>query len=109
MKCQYPLLAVLFLVGAANLKAEEYTHKTTGLKFKLPKGWKVNEGKEGQVIIQNADKSIHLIGGPILEKDAKAIFDNVGKLLESFKFTDVKITDGPKKEKVNGLQQAWYE
>ena len=32
------------------------------------------------------------------------------KFLDSLEgFDDVEVTDGPKKEKVNGLEQAWYE
>jgi hypothetical protein len=102
----------LLLVGATALVADEkaeHRHKPSGLKFTLPKGWKCAEDG-GKLVIQNPDKSITVVGGVIEKKEAKAVFDNVDKFLATLKIlSDIKVTDGPKKEKVNGLEQSWYE
>lgn len=108
-----PVLGVAWLlIGTAALTAEEkaeYRHKPSGLKFTLPKGWKCVENS-GQIIIQNGDKSVTVVGGLIDKKDAKAVFANVEKFLGAIpNLSDAKVTDGPKKEKVNGLEQSWFE
>lgn len=104
-------VAVMVVLGVAvTVQAEPYKHKASGLQFNLPKGWKCAEKQDGQIIIQNADKTVHLVGGVIDKKTAKEIFDNVDKFLATLEgWKEVKVTDGPKKEKVNDLQQAWFE
>lgn len=102
-------LAALMVLSAPALHAENYTHEATGLKLTLPKGWKATE-KNGQMIIQNAEKTVHLVGLALKKEEAKAVFENIEMFLENVDgIGDAKVTDGPKKEKVNGLQQAWYE
>lgn len=108
-----PVLGVAWLlIGVTALMAEEkaeYRHKPSGLKFTLPKGWKCVE-TAGQIIIQNGDKSVTVVGGVIEKKGAKAVFDNIEKFLAALpNLSDAKVTDGPKKEKVNGLEQSWFE
>ena len=111
MKSKYcpALAAITVLTMATLLQAEDYTHKASGLKFSLPKGWSCTE-KAGRVTITNKDKSLTCVGDVIPKESAKAIFADIRKFLDSLEgFDDVEVTDGPKKEKVNGLEQAWYE
>jgi hypothetical protein len=112
MKFAHLLGAALLLVGATALRAEEkaeFRHKASGLKFTLPKGWKCVENR-GQLFIQNADKTITVVGGAIDKKDAKEVFGNVEMFLGALpNLSDTKVTDGPKKEKVNDLEQSWFE
>jgi len=109
MKSCHVFAAVAILTTATAIHAEDYTHKASGLTFTLPKGWSCTE-KAGRVTITSKDKSLTCIGDVIPKESAKAIFADIRKFLDSLEgFDDVEVTDGPKKEKVNGLEQAWYE
>ena len=97
------------MTAASALHAEDYTHKPSGLRFTLPKGWSCTE-KAGRITITNKDKSLTCVGDVIPKESAKAIFADIRKFLDNLEgFDGVEVTDGPKKEKVNGLEQAWYE
>ena len=101
--------AVLVLVCTTTLSAKDYTHKASGLKFTLPTGWTCKETK-GKLEIDNADKSLAVVGGVIPKENAKAIFADIQKFLDQLDgLDDVEVTGGPEKETVNGLEQAWYE
>jgi hypothetical protein len=109
MKYCHALAAFAVLTTATVLQAEEYTHKASGLRFTLPKAWSCTE-KAGRITITNMDKSLTCVGDVIPKESAKAIFADIRKFLDSLEgFDGVQVTDGPKKEKVNGLEQAWYE
>ena len=99
----------LVLVCTTGLSAKDFTHKASGLKFTLPEGWTCKE-KNGKLEIANADKTVSVVGGVIPKANAKAIFADIQKFLDSLDgLDDVEVTGGPEKEKVNGLEQAWYE
>jgi hypothetical protein len=104
------VFAVLALLTMTTvLRAEEYTHTPSGLKFTLPKGWSCTEEK-GRLTITNNDKSLYCVGGVIPKEAAKAIFDDIEAFIDKLDgWDDVDVTDGPEKEKVNGLMQTWYE
>src|SRR4051794_20745667 len=109
MKYCHALAAIAVLATATVVQAENYTHKASGLTFKLPKGWSCAE-KAGRITITNKDKSLTCVGDVIPKESAKAILADIRKFIDSLEgFDNVEITDGPKKEKVNGLEQAWYE
>lgn len=105
-----PILVALVLLGTtAALKAEDFKHQASGLQFSLPKGWKATE-KGGRLTIQNKDKSVSLVGGTIEKTAAKLILGNIDKFLSKIDgFGEAKVVEGPTKEEVNGLEQAWYE
>lgn len=108
MKHRAMLIALTLLFATAAAHADTYTHKATGLQFTLPKGWKCTEEK-GRILIQNGEKTVHVVGGAIGADDAKAVFADAKKFVSDLPgFSAVKVTEGPKKEKVNDLQQAWY-
>ncbi len=109
MRFCHAIAVIAVLTTATMLHAEEYTHKASGLRFTLPKGWSCTE-KAGRITITNKDKSLTCVGDVIPKESAKAIFADIRKFIDSLEgFDNVEITDGPKKEKVNGLEQAWYE
>jgi predicted Zn-dependent protease len=109
MRYCHVLAAIAVLTTGTVLHAEDYTHKASGLIFSLPKGWSCIEKAE-RITITNKDKSLTCVGDVIPKESAKAIFADIRKFLDSLEgFDDVEVTDGPKKEKVNGLEQAWYE
>src|SRR6478609_6031182 len=109
MKFCHAMVALLLLGVIATLNAEEYTHKASGLSIELPKGWTCTE-KGDTLSIVNQDKSLSVAGGVIPQENAKAIFADIKKFVDKLDgLDDVKVTGGPKKEKVNGLEQAWYE
>ena len=79
------------------------------MKFTLPEGWTCQE-KDGKLEIDNADKTLAVVGGVIPKESAKAIFADIKKFLDQLDgLNDVEVAAGPEKEKVNGLEQAWYE
>jgi hypothetical protein len=106
-------VAAMLLCGPTILSAEDsesaaYKHKESGLQFKLPKGWTCTE-KAGRMEIENKEKTISIIGGVIPKESAKQIFADIEAFLEKLDgLDDVDVTDGPSKEKVHGLEQAWY-
>jgi predicted Zn-dependent protease len=103
----FAILALLTMTTV--LRAEEYTHQASGLKFTLPKGWKCTEEK-GRISISNKDKTMWCVGDVIPKESAKAIFDDIEKFIDKLEgWGEVEVTDGPQKEKVNGLTQIWYE
>jgi predicted Zn-dependent protease len=109
MKFCHAVAAIAVLASISALHAEEFSHKPSGLKFTVPKGWSCTE-KAGRITITNKDKSLTCVGDVIPKESAKAIFADIRKFIDSLEgFDNVEITDGPKKEKVNGLEQAWYE
>ena len=109
MRFCHVFAAIAVIATATVLHAEDYTHQASGLTFALPKGWSSAE-KAGRITITNKDKSLTCVGDVIPKESAKAIFADIRKFLDSLEgFDDVEVTDGPKKEKVNGLEQAWYE
>lgn len=109
MKFRHILVALVLLSGTAAAQAEDYPHKASGLQFSLPKGWSATE-KGGRLTIQNKDKSVSLVGGVIEKTAAKLILGNIDKFLSKIDgFGEAKVVDGPTKEEVNGLEQAWYE
>src|SRR2546423_404709 len=109
MKYCHVLAAIAVVTTATLLPAADYTHKASGLSFSLPKGWSCTE-KAGRITITNKDKTLTCVGDVIPKESAKAIFADIRKFLDSLEgFDDVEVTDGPKKETVNGLEQAWYE
>jgi hypothetical protein len=58
----------------------------------------------------NREKTVSIVGGVIEKAAAKAILGDIDGFLSSLDgFDDVEVADGPKKEKVNGLMQSWYE
>jgi hypothetical protein len=102
------VFAALLVCSSTHLVAEDYKHKESCLQFKLPKGWTCTE-KSGRIDIENKDKTVAIIGGVIPKESAKEIFADIEAFLEKLDgLDDVEVTDGPHKEKVNGLQQAWY-
>jgi len=102
------VLAAMLLCGSTTLVAEDYKHKESGLQFKLPKGWTCTE-KAGRLDIENKEKTVALIGGVIPKESAKAIFADIEAFLDKLDgLDDVEVTDGPRKETVNGLKQSWY-
>lgn len=102
------VLTAVLLCGSATAIAEDYKHKESGLQFKLPKGWTCTE-KSGRIEIENKEKTVAIIGGVIPKESAKEIFADIETFLDKLDgLDDVDVTDGPHKEKVNGLQQAWY-
>jgi hypothetical protein len=109
MKTSSALLTLVLLSGATNLYAENFKHKASGLQFTLPKGWTCTEDDD-RITIQNKNKSLSVVGGVIEKAAAKAIFSDIEGFLSKLEgFKDAEVTDGPKKEKVNQLEQAWYE
>ncbi len=105
--CIWATVAVV--ASATALRAEEYTHQASGLKFTLPKGWSCTEAK-GRISISNKDKTLWCVGDVIPKESADAIFGDIEKFLGKLEgWGDVEVTDGPQKEKVNGLMQTWYE
>jgi hypothetical protein len=103
----FAILAMLTMT--TMLRAEEYTHTPSGLKFTLPKGWKCIEEK-GRLTITNKDKSLYCVGGVIPKEAAKAIFGDIEAFIDKLDgWDDVEVDFGPEKEKVNGLMQTWYE
>jgi predicted Zn-dependent protease len=103
------LTVLLLLTMTTLLRAEDYTHTPSGLKFTLPKGWKCTEEK-GRLTITNKDKTLFCVGDVIPKEAAKAIFDDIEKFIDQLEgWDEVEVTDGPEKEKVNGLLQTWYE
>ena len=103
----FAILALLTTTTA--LRAEEYTHQASGLKFTLPKGWTCTEAK-GRLTVSNKDKTLYCVGDVIPQEAAKAIFDDIEAFIDQLEgWDDVDVTDGPEKEKVNGLMQTWYE
>jgi len=107
-KCR--VLAILALLTAATVvRAEEYEHTPSGLKFTLPKGWSCTEEK-GRLTVTNQEKTLFCVGDVIPKEAAKAIFDDIEKFIDQLEgWDDVEVTGGPEKEKVNGLLQTWYE
>ena len=109
MKTCYAIAAILLLSGATNLNAETYKHEDSGLQFTLPKGWKCTK-EDDRINILNKEKTVSIVGGVIEKAAAKAILGDIDEFLSSLDgFDDVEVADGPKKEKVNGLMQSWYE
>lgn len=109
MKFCQALIALVLLTVAPALNAADYTHKSSGLTFSLPKGWTCTE-KGGRITIANKEKTVTCVGDVIPKESAKAIFADIEKFLDTLDgLDDVEVTDGPQKEKVNGLEQAWYE
>src|SRR5262245_42403828 len=109
MRFCHVFAAIAVLTTATVLHAEEYAHKASGLTFTLAKGWTCTE-KAGRLTITNKDKSLTRVGDVIPKESGKAIFADIRKFLDSLEgFDDVEVTAGPTKEKVNGLEQAWYE
>jgi predicted Zn-dependent protease len=108
MKLLCSLLLVALTCTTASA-ADVFKHKKSGLQFQLPKGWTCTEQDE-KIFIANKDKSLNCVGGVIPKDSAKAIFADIHKFIDSLDgWDDVKVTDGPQKEKVHGLEQAWYE
>src|SRR5262245_62104311 len=102
------VLATMLVCGSTTLVAEDYKHKESGLSFKLPKGWTC-KAKAGRIEIENKDETIYITGGVIPKESAKEIFFDIEAFLEKLDgLDDVEVNDGPHKEKVNGLEQAWY-
>lgn len=109
MKYCQTVAVLALLSGAATMQAADYQHKASGLQFTVPKGWTCTE-KDGTLNIANADKTLHVVGGVIPKEAGQAIFADIEKFLAKLNgLQNLKVTDGPKKEKVNGLEQAWYE
>jgi hypothetical protein len=109
MKSFHVLIALGLFSIVSALNAADFTHKASGLTFVLPKGWTCTE-KGSRINISNKDKSLSCVGDVIPKESAKAIFADIEKFLENFDgLDDVEVTAGPQKEKVNGLEQAWYE
>ena len=109
MKTCHALAALLLLSGATLLAANDYTYKPSGLSFTLPEGWTCTQ-KEDRLEIENAEKTVAVVGGVIPKESAKAIFADISKFLATLDgFKNVKVVAGPEKETVNGLEQAWYE
>jgi hypothetical protein len=109
MKSCHVVIALALLSVASALSAADFTHQASGLSFALLKGWTCTE-KGSRINISNKDKSLSCVGDVIPTESAKAIFADIEKFLENFDgLDDVEVTDGPQKEKVNGLAQAWYE
>jgi predicted Zn-dependent protease len=109
MKYCHVLTAIAIMAIATAAAAEDVTHMESGLSFKLPKGWVCAENGE-RITITNADKSVSCVGGVIPAEAAKAIFADIEAFLDKLDgLDDVDVTDGPQREKVNGLEQAWYE
>jgi hypothetical protein len=109
MKFCHALATAALLLTASLLQAEDYTHQVSGLTFRLPQGWTCTE-KGDQITIVNKDKTLSCVGGVIPQESAKAIFADIGKFLDTLDgLDDIEVTDGPEKEQVNGLEQAWYE
>jgi hypothetical protein len=109
MKLCSAVLTLAIVCCASLAQAEDFTHKATGLKFTLPKGWTCKETK-GKIEIDNADKTLAVVGGVIPQDSAKAIFADIEKFLDKLDgLDDVEVTGGPEKETVNGLVQSWYE
>jgi hypothetical protein len=107
MIARFALAAVLVCCSAAV--AEDFKHQESGLQFTLPKGWTCKQSGD-RLTIENKDKTLACAGGVIPQENAKAIFANIEKFVDQLDgLDDVEITDGPKKEKVNGLVQTWYE
>ena len=103
------LAMVMLLATTTVLRAEEYTHEASGLKFTLPKGWTCTEAK-GRITVSNKDKTLFCVGDVIPKEAAKAIFDDIEKFIDQLEgWDDVEVSGGPEKEKVNGLLQTWYE
>ena len=104
------VVAVLAVVSIAwSVGAEEFKHKESGLQFTLPKGWTCTQ-KDNKILVENKDKTLACAGGVIPKDSAKAIFADIKKFADSIDgFDDVEVTDGPRQETVNGLEQAWYE
>ena len=109
MKICRALVTLLLLGSATILYAENYKHKESGLQFTLPKGWTCT-AEGDRITISNNDKTLAVVGGVIEKAAAKAIFDDIETFLSKLDgFNDAEVTDGPRKEKVNALEQAWYE
>jgi hypothetical protein len=108
MKHLVPILLIAITWTTASA-SDVYKHEESGLQFQLPKGWTCTE-KDNKLFIANKDKSLSCVGGVIPKEAAKAIFADINKFVDSLDgFDDVEVTDGPEKETVNGLEQAWYE
>jgi predicted Zn-dependent protease len=108
MKNCHALAVLALLMTASLLPAKEFTHEASGLRFTLPKGWTCVEDGD-RIIVTNEDKTLSCVGGVIPKDSAKAIFADIGKFLDTLDdLEDVEVTDGPEKETVNGLEQAWY-
>jgi hypothetical protein len=109
MKFCHAVIALALLSSTTTLQAADYTHKASGLRFTLPKGWTCTE-KNGRLNIDSADKTLSVVGGVIPKESAQAIFADIKKFLDKLDgLDDVEVTGGPDKETVNGLEQAWYE
>lgn len=109
MKQCLAALAILLALATQMTFAGDFQHAESGLQFTLPEGWTCVE-KENQLFIANEDKSLSCVGGVVPKEAAQAIFADIKKFLNTLDgFADAEVTDGPKKEKVNGLEQAWYE
>jgi len=104
-----PTLLVIALTSTTVSAADVFKHKESSLQFELPKGWTCTQ-KDHKLFVANKDKSLNCVGGVIPKDSAKAIFADINKFIDSLDdWDDVKVTDGPQKEKVNGLEQSWYE
>jgi hypothetical protein len=109
MKFCFGFVVAALLSAATMLNADEFQHEESGLQFDLPKGWTCTE-EDGKISIISKDKTVSIVGGVIEKAAAKAIFDDIDGFLDKLEgFEDVEVTHGPKKEKVNGLEQSWYE
>src|SRR5947207_7900070 len=108
MKICHALAGLVLLSGVVTSNAADYRHKESGLQFSLPKGWTCTEEGD-RITITNKDKTLACVGGVIPKESAKAIFKDINAFLEKLDgFDDVDVTEGPEKENVNGLEQAWY-
>jgi hypothetical protein len=102
-------LLVFALACSTASAADVFKHQESGLQFALPTGWTCTQ-KDHKLFIANKDKTLSCVGGVIPQDAAKAIFADIQKFIDSLDgWNDVDVTDGPQKEKVNGLVQTWYE
>ena len=102
------VLAAMLFCSSTALVAEDYKHQESGLQFKLPKGWTCTE-KAGRIEIENKEKTVAIIGGVIPKESAKEIFADIEAFLDTLDgLDDVEVSEGPRKQIVNGLKQSWY-
>ncbi len=102
------MTVLAILAVSTTARSAEFVHEQSGLKFKLPSGWTCTE-KDNKLFIESKDRTLSCVGGVIPQASAKAIFADIQKFVDSIDgFGDVEVMEGPERETVNGLEQAWY-
>lgn len=96
-------LAVLFL-SATVVRAEDVNHKPSGLKFELPKGWKVKTDGD-DIEITDPDDGFSIELSPTDKGDIDEVLKEIDKLIEK-EIKDFKVKGEVQKVEVGGLQHV---